>query len=69
MTIFYFFSPFLSLFLYNDIGRGQLNMQLNKSDDDGGGDSKEEEEEEEEKEGGAAQTMKSPLVADMASVQ
>lgn len=42
MTILYFFSPFffyLTLFLYDDIGRGQLNMQLNKSDedDDGGG--------------------------------
>lgn len=38
MTIF--FSPFKSLFLYDDIGHGQLNMQLNKSegvddDDDG----------------------------------
>lgn len=47
MTILYFFSPFLSLFLCDDIGRGQLNMQLNKSDDnddhDGDGDDDEEE--------------------------
>lgn len=36
MTILNFFSLlfYLSLFLYDDIGRGQLNMQLNKSDDD-----------------------------------
>lgn len=41
----------MSLFLYDDIGRGQLNMQLNKSDDevDDGGDGGEEEEEKEEK--------------------
>lgn len=39
-----FFSLFF--FLYDDIGRGQLNMQLNKSDDggdnDGGGEGEEE---------------------------
>lgn len=35
MTILFFSLLFyLSLFLYDDIGRGQLNMQLNKSDDD-----------------------------------
>lgn len=36
MTILIFFLSFfyLLLFLYDDIGRGQLNMQLNKSDDD-----------------------------------
>lgn len=50
MTILNFF--YLSLFLYDDIGRGQLNMQLNKSDDDDddddGGDGGEEEENQEE---------------------
>lgn len=55
MTILFFFLSFsyLSLFLYDDIGRGQLNMQLNKSDDDdddGGNGGEEEEEEEEDKE-------------------
>ncbi len=44
----------MSLFLY-DIGRGQLNMQLNKSDDDDddgddGGEEEEEWKKEEEKE-------------------
>lgn len=29
-----FFCWFFYAFLYDDIGRGQLNMQLNKSDDD-----------------------------------
>lgn len=44
-----FFNLFFSFFLYDDIGRGQLNMQLNKSDDgcenDDGGEEGEEEEE------------------------
>lgn len=46
--VFFFF------FLYDDIGRGQLNMQLNKSDDGGDEDDDggEEEEEEEEDRGG-----------------
>lgn len=36
----------MSLFIYDDIGHGQLNMQLNKSDgDDDGGEEEEEEEE------------------------
>lgn len=52
MTIINFSLLFyLSLFLYDDIGRGQLNMQLNKSDegeDEGGERRKEEVEEEEE---------------------
>ncbi len=44
MTISNFFLVFnLSLFLY-DIGRGQLNMQLNKSNDDDGGEEEEEKE-------------------------
>lgn len=57
MTILTFFSLlfyYLSLFLYDDIGRGRLNMQLNKSDDDDDddeeGDSEEEQGEEEEQE-------------------
>lgn len=43
MTIFSLLFYLSFSFLYDDIGRGQLNMQLNKSnDDDGGGDGGEE---------------------------
>lgn len=46
MTILNFFLSFffMSLFIYDDIGHGQLNMQLNKSDggdDDDGGEEEE----------------------------
>lgn len=53
------------LFLYDDIGRGQLNMQLNKSDDgdddDDGGEEEKEEEEEEKGKTEESQTMEPSL--------